>query len=457
MEQTANTFTGGLIKDLNPIATPNDVLTDALNATLITFNGNETMLQNDMGNTNLTYYPRTWEAIESENDTATDYREVVSKIREKVKLKEGYIPIGMKEHGDIIYIVSYNPEENRTEIGSFPGPEYRPIDKIPSKEVQNQLDIKEDTLNKIYNLTEEGDTLLKPYDLISDYTMEGLSPMFISTPDNKGLYIPKYINVNTNQDITDSINIVYNYKPEFNNYKIEKNEYSKVDKSKVIEEINYTYQDKDYVLFNTNKDYILNESDFTSLEQLEYKENYNKFISYPNIKKGDIGVSYTLEDINGIMYIDNSESNDYFNINSYIPEIKDIKTKYDYIFINPIEYKISNQSYHKENSFTSINLLNYGNDIVPFEFKDENNKQFTVTFDNDYLIDIQKGTKYLLSFYKYFDNIISLNKEQYDSAKKYPASLNGENVEIIEQLISININGVDIMVPALLYKESEKK
>jgi hypothetical protein len=96
--------------------------------------------------------------------------------------------------------------------------------------------------------------------------MEGLSPMFISTSDNKGLYIPKYINVNTNQDITDSINIVYNYKPEFNNYKIEKNEYSKVDKSKVIEEINYTYQDNDYVLFNTNKDYILNESDFTSLE-----------------------------------------------------------------------------------------------------------------------------------------------------------------------------------------------
>ena len=212
MEQTANTFTGGLIKDLNPIATPNDVLTDALNATLITFNGNETMLQNDMGNTNLTYYPKTWESIESEDDTATDYKEVVSKIREKVKLKDGYIPIGMKEHGDIIYIVSYNPEENRTEIGSFPGPEYRPIDKIPSKEINKDVVIKEDTLSKIYNLTEEGESLLKPYDLISDYSMEGLSPMFISTPTNKGLYIPKYINVNTNQDITDAINITYTYK-----------------------------------------------------------------------------------------------------------------------------------------------------------------------------------------------------------------------------------------------------
>jgi bifunctional DNA-binding transcriptional regulator/antitoxin component of YhaV-PrlF toxin-antitoxin module len=173
-----------------------------------------------MGNTNLTYYPRTYEAITSENNNDIDYKETVSKIREKVKLKEGYIPIGVKEHGDIIYIVSYNPEEKRTEIGSFPGPEYRPFDKIPSKEINKLVDINEKSLSKIYNLTEEGDTLLKPYDLISDYSMEGLSPMFISTSDNKGLYIPKYINVNTNQDITDSVNIIYNYNSNFNNYKI---------------------------------------------------------------------------------------------------------------------------------------------------------------------------------------------------------------------------------------------
>lgn len=452
MEQTANTFTGGLIKDLNPIATPNDVLTDALNATLITFNSNETMLQNDMGNTNLTYYPKTWEAIRYEDNTNTDYKEVVSKIREKVKLKEGYIPIGMKEHGDIIYIISYNPKEDRTEIGSFPGPEYRPLDKIPSKEVQNILEIKENTLNKIYNLTEEGDTLLKPYDLISEYTMEGLSPMFISTNDNKGLYIPKYININTNQDITDSINIVYNYKPEFNNYKIEKNEYSKVDKSNVIEEINYTYQDKDYVLFNTNKDYILNKSDFTSLEQLIYKENYNKFISYPNVKKGDIGVSYTLEDINGIMYIDNSESNDYFDINSYIPEIKDTKTKYDYIFISPIGIS---GGYNKINSFKDIILLDYVNNIyktINLEFTN------TVKFNNDYLIYIDKNDPnyYLQSFYSCYDNTISLNQEQYNKAKMYTASLDGKIVDVIEELINININGVDITVPALLYKEQQQ-
>ena len=451
MEQTANTFTGGLIKDLNPIATPNDVLTDALNATLITFNGNETMLQNDMGNTNLTYYPRTWEAIEAENDTATDYREVVSKIREKVKLKDGYIPIGMKEHGDIIYIVSYNPEENRTEIGSFPGPEYRPFDKILSKEINKDVVIKEDTLSKIYNLTEEGETLLKPYDLISDYSMEGLSPMFISTTDNKGLYIPKYINVNTNQDITDSINIVYNYKPEFNNYKIEKNEYSKVDKSNVIEEINYTYQDKDYVLFNTNKDYILNESDFTSLEILENKE-YNQFISYPNIKKGDIGVSYILEDINGISYTNNF-TNIEFNYNNYIPLVTDSVQYYDNIFIAPLDsvpQPLYGFNYFKNKELESYYLIKNTNsgELSKLEFEEDVNN-----LTSDYFLNITNGEKYIYSYYENYNNKINIKESELKSTTKYKAYLDSKEIEIIEKLITIQINGVDIQIPALLYRE----
>jgi hypothetical protein len=36
-----NTFGGGLVMDLSPDNTPNEVLTSALNATLATFNGNE--------------------------------------------------------------------------------------------------------------------------------------------------------------------------------------------------------------------------------------------------------------------------------------------------------------------------------------------------------------------------------------------------------------------------------
>ena len=52
-QETNNTFDQGLNKDLNPIVTPNNVLTDCLNGTFLTFNGDELSLQNDAGNTKI--------------------------------------------------------------------------------------------------------------------------------------------------------------------------------------------------------------------------------------------------------------------------------------------------------------------------------------------------------------------------------------------------------------------
>jgi len=43
-QEAINTFTGGMISDFNPIITPDNVLVNALNATLITMNGNENAL-----------------------------------------------------------------------------------------------------------------------------------------------------------------------------------------------------------------------------------------------------------------------------------------------------------------------------------------------------------------------------------------------------------------------------
>lgn len=100
-----NTFYGGLVMDLSPDTTPNEVLTSALNATLVTFNGNEMQLQNDMGNGRV----------------------------ETARLPEGYIPVGTCEFGDIIYIVSYNPLTNKSQIGCFPSPERN----ISSEEIGN--------------------------------------------------------------------------------------------------------------------------------------------------------------------------------------------------------------------------------------------------------------------------------------------------------------------------------
>lgn len=80
------------MKDLDPIMTPNTVLTDCLNGTLITYNGNEFALQNDMGNYKFKYGA----------------------------LGNGFVPVGLKEHGGFLYIVSYNPIDNKVEIGTFP-------------------------------------------------------------------------------------------------------------------------------------------------------------------------------------------------------------------------------------------------------------------------------------------------------------------------------------------------
>jgi hypothetical protein len=81
-KESVNTFDKGLVYDLNPLTTPNNVLTDAVNATFITFNGDELSLQNDAGNAPI----QTVEGV--------------------VRLSEGFQPLGMKEFGGVLYIAS---------------------------------------------------------------------------------------------------------------------------------------------------------------------------------------------------------------------------------------------------------------------------------------------------------------------------------------------------------------
>lgn len=94
-QEATNTFADGLIMDYNPITTPNTVLTNALNATLLTVNGNEFVLQNDLGNGRV----------------------------ETAYLPSGFVPVGVKEYGGIIYVASYNPQTKEGQLGSFPSPE----------------------------------------------------------------------------------------------------------------------------------------------------------------------------------------------------------------------------------------------------------------------------------------------------------------------------------------------
>ena len=95
MEIAQNSFNGGLLMDMNDTVVPNTVLTDCLNGTIITFDGNEFILQNDSGNGRV----------------------------ESCALKKDFIPLGIKQYGGIIYIASMNPLTGECELGSFPSPE----------------------------------------------------------------------------------------------------------------------------------------------------------------------------------------------------------------------------------------------------------------------------------------------------------------------------------------------
>lgn len=97
MEQATNQFQNGLQLDTSPMVQGNNTLTDCLNGTIVTMNGEEVILQNDMGNRRV----------------------------DNAYLPSGYQPVGIKEYGGIIYVASYNPITNKSQLGSFPSPQRR--------------------------------------------------------------------------------------------------------------------------------------------------------------------------------------------------------------------------------------------------------------------------------------------------------------------------------------------
>lgn len=160
-QETHNTFDQGLNMDINPNVTPNNVLTDSLNGTFITFNGDELSLQNDSGNTKIAPYwnpmlypewksstegynegeevkytdPDTEEATYyvslEDNNTKALSDEKAWKVQDRtVRLSEGFYPLGVKEYGGVLYIVSGKKgtgekgNEDLIEFGSYPSPKF---------------------------------------------------------------------------------------------------------------------------------------------------------------------------------------------------------------------------------------------------------------------------------------------------------------------------------------------
>ena len=135
--ESTNTFTNGLVKDLTPINTPNTVLTDCLNGTILTYDGNEYTLQNDRGNYCLA----------------------------DCKLDTYYTPVGLKEYGDILYVVSYNPIEDKVEIGSYPSPSDKTISNTDSTG-------ENDNIGSIFDSEPTTPNSIKYSDLIQKSTLQ---------------------------------------------------------------------------------------------------------------------------------------------------------------------------------------------------------------------------------------------------------------------------------------------
>ena len=224
-EQT-NTFQDGIISDMHPLSATNTSMTDALNATIVTYNGNEMILQNDMGNAKLYV-----------NDEHDSY----------VQLTPGFKPLGVKEHGGILYIVSTDGE--KVEIGSFPGPDLSQDNDfktyaLKSDEIGNTKFTTGFYDNVLPDLTKgdvgtiiEKSYLYKNIPLVyedqkqncilkvgQEYSIRVLvdndSDNQISNKDTKKLYKLKFINLENDKNITENVKdaVEYQKTPNFEPY-----------------------------------------------------------------------------------------------------------------------------------------------------------------------------------------------------------------------------------------------
>lgn len=138
---------------------------------MITFNGNEMLMQNDMGNA----------TIKDDDGNA-------------VSLPEGYIPVGIKEHGGVLYIASVT-KDGKSELGSFPSPEIK-MSAI-SKDEGNDYSIKIPWGTEIALGGDEIDVLAR---------LKELAP---SDPKNITTFLNDnsdwYHNIVTDQKLSDSI------------------------------------------------------------------------------------------------------------------------------------------------------------------------------------------------------------------------------------------------------------
>lgn len=341
VQESTNVFSGGLVSDLNPITVPNNVLTDCLNGTLLTFNGNELVLQNDMGNT----------------------------IIQDAKLTDGFIPIGMKEYGGILYIISTNPDTNETEIGSFPSPEEVKGEKIDTTEFNIPLNNEGTTLYKNHFITNKN---LNSGDSFIIFLKNSLIKEHISSSSSRKFYKVKLLSIENGveNDITSLLRHQIKY-------------------------VGDSIVDNDYWFVQ------LDDS-----EPFQTIEKYNKDIQrYKFKKRGKLALKFELEDIDEFKIVNGTSNypklllkdDNYFylDFNMYtkaLATLKSDKIKIDITLIDPngkdpdqklptVEQSINFEGLTENTTKLEVNIGDTYEKIVDYTITPIN-EYYDITFNN---------------------------------------------------------------------------
>lgn len=301
MTNITNTFQDGIISDFHPLIAPNSSLTDALNATLVTNNGQEYMLQNDMGNSKI-------------EDSLTG---------NVMGLRGGFIPLGMKEHGGILYIASYNQETGEGEIGTIPSPNITFTENTETytsnKTFVNRATVEEteygskeykipDDLNKYKTINERvhngyqklfnhklkcGDRFIIQLD-IKDLQSNSVFPSTtrtIKTLDGETT-IEYPILTTFNTCSADKKQVLAKNKPSYGWYRI--NLYSLLDDGQIYKFDSITTKAQKYYTLDDSipkySEYWFLTSDITDIDITRCKSDTSVFHVYPNIPSGTLAI-----------------------------------------------------------------------------------------------------------------------------------------------------------------------
>lgn len=269
-----------MVADLHPLSTQNKSLTSALNATLITFNGNELVLQNDMGNTKI-------------QDAKTG---------NLITLSDGFIPVGMKEHGGVLYIASHNPQSGQSELGTIPSPvvEYTYLENPEEKNLEVTIsDLDTENYNNDYKLHINSELI--PLD---ETTKFRVGDQFLVLINTDSAIIDTTKQTSNNNTITYPLFTQVVGKKGWFKIKL----YSKtvngqvIDITNTVDKVQQNYYDGNKANQSSDYWFILNE---TNGIDTELCGRHNLYRKYPNIPAGYLYISIEPEVPENIEMIEN--------------------------------------------------------------------------------------------------------------------------------------------------------